>query len=262
MPRTDAERAVLTDGTGRPVLRFRRGERSGRPAVFDPEVVGPDPVGAILDRLPGWVVVAPVGLGKRLAARGAAVLRHAHELRRDLAADPPPAAWAGLGAGPGYRLTPCDRPAADLLPAWRAAYPAGHPDHLDGPRGAEELAELLAGRLLGPLLPGSGLAVERTGRVAAALLVHDWEGLAWVGQVFRDPAPAHAGLGALLLRRGLARTAADGWPAMGLAVSDGNPARGLYERLGFTLVSSALTVVVPGRSADAAGPLPDGERAR
>ncbi|GAB3887150.1 hypothetical protein GCM10027612_25510 [Microbispora bryophytorum subsp. camponoti] len=42
----------------------------------------------------------------------------------------------------------------------------------------------------------------------------------------------------------LARAGADGLDGMGLAVTEGNPARRVYERLGFHMVDSAMTVVI------------------
>ncbi|MFD0346855.1 hypothetical protein ACFQ0M_13970 [Kitasatospora aburaviensis] len=47
------------------------------------------------------------------------------------------------------------------------------------------------------------------------------------------------------MRRALADTAATGAARVGLAVTEGNPARRLYEDLGFQVTRSSLTVVVP-----------------
>ncbi len=49
-----------------------------------------------------------------------------------------------------------------------------------------------------------------------------------------------------MLRRALALATLHGLPALGLAVSDGNPARRVYERLGFRHMFSSITVIVPG----------------
>ena len=56
-------------------------------------------------------------------------------------------------------------------------------------------------------------------------------------ELFRHP--AHRGIGRALLERALALV--DG-PALGLMVTEGNPARALYEALGFRLVHTALVV--------------------
>jgi ribosomal protein S18 acetylase RimI-like enzyme len=58
-------------------------------------------------------------------------------------------------------------------------------------------------------------------------------------EVFRHP--AHPGVGRALVERALALT--DG-PALGLMVTEGNPARALYEALGFRLVRTALVVQI------------------
>jgi ribosomal protein S18 acetylase RimI-like enzyme len=63
--------------------------------------------------------------------------------------------------------------------------------------------------------------------------------------VFRRPEARYAGLGADLLRRVLSVAAADGLAEVSLVVSDANPARRVYERLGFQLTATSLTVVVP-----------------
>ena len=80
-------------------------------------------------------------------------------MSRDLARDPAPERWPDA---PGVRLTDVDRPAADLVDAFRAAYPPGHPDHREEPpeRTLADLESWISGRDFGPLLPGSGLAVD------------------------------------------------------------------------------------------------------
>jgi ribosomal protein S18 acetylase RimI-like enzyme len=59
-------------------------------------------------------------------------------------------------------------------------------------------------------------------------------------ELFRDP--AHPGTGRALLERALQRAAAAGLPALGLAVTDGNPAARLYEAVGFRRVLSSRSV--------------------
>ena len=93
-----------------------------------------------------------------------------------------------------------------------------------------------------PPAPGR---VLRGGRVVAAILVGGFPGEPpyagpWVMELFRDP--AHPGTGRPLLERALHRVAAAGLPALGLAVTDGNPAIGLYEAIGFRRVLSARSV--------------------
>jgi GNAT superfamily N-acetyltransferase len=261
------EREVRTDPSGRPVLSFVRGVRDGRPWADLVQVLGPGATELVLTQLPGWVVSGPEPLARDLLARGARPRRHAHTYSFDLG-QPLPAAWASPVLPAGLRVTPCDREPEDLVAAWRAAYTPGHPDHHDPGSTADvvdqELRPLMDGSALGPLLPCSGLVVDEaacppdaagTGAglepVVAAVLVNGQDsdpplGGPWVAEVFRDPAPRYAGLGTVLLRRALALAAADGLPALGLAVTEGNPARRLYERIGFRHTDTAMTVVVPG----------------
>ncbi|RKT18706.1 acetyltransferase (GNAT) family protein [Streptomyces sp. 1114.5] len=241
---------VRHDGEGTPVLRYLPGEREGRPwadllEVLDESV---DAAGYIRAELPGWVVSGSPELGQRLVADGATVLRHAHTFRRDLRADPPPADWAGAPLREGLRAVPCDRAPEDLFPAWRAAFGPGHVDHFhadDARALAERLGLLLAGKAIGPVLPSSVLAVDAEDRVLGAAILTDRNAQPWVGEVFRHPELGYRGLGADLLRRAVADAAARGVAGLGLAVSEGNPARHLYESLGFVLQETSLTVLVP-----------------
>ncbi|MFJ9576594.1 GNAT family N-acetyltransferase [Streptomyces sp. NPDC101191] len=248
MTSNDERRQTLSDPDGRPVLTYVPGTRDGHPWADLAEVVGPDPVPAVLAGMSGWAVSGSVELGEELIRRGARTLRHAHGMRRDLVADPPPAEWAAPVLPDGLRAVPCTRPAADLFPAWRAAFATGHPDHDEG---SDEdvlsalLAPLLAGDRLGPVLPCSALAVDAADSVVAGVVVTDRDGLPWIASVFRRPGAAGAGLGSVLLRRMLADAAARGLREIELVVSEGNPARFLYEKLGFGLTRTSLTVLVP-----------------
>jgi GNAT superfamily N-acetyltransferase len=173
-----------------------------------------------------------------LIAGGARLVRHAHQMSHDLAERP---RWSDP---PGHRLTGVDRPAADLADAYRAAYGPGHVDHRDEPleRSVADLESYLSGTEFGPLLAGSGLAVAEDGTVAGAILIgtlpeDDALSGPWVIEVFRHP--AHRGVGRALMERALALADV---AELGLMVTEGNPARGLYAALGFRLVDSRLVV--------------------
>ncbi|GAB3151099.1 GNAT family N-acetyltransferase [Microbispora hainanensis] len=239
------ERVLLTGADGLPVFGYVEDERYGLPCADLVEVMGPGAVDAIMEKLPGWAVAGPVELGEALAARGARVLRHAHEMACDLRTAPP----AEAGPPDGFRFTPCDRPAEELFDAWRAAYPPGHPDHrpLDDAAALRDvLTPVLEGKVTGEVLPCGVLAVDRDEVVAGGVLVTLYHGRPWVVEVFRHPGRTPSGLGTRMLAAVRERAAAGGWERLGLAVSEGNPARRVYERLGFAPVGSSMTVVVPG----------------
>ncbi|WP_229699622.1 GNAT family N-acetyltransferase [Streptomyces kronopolitis] len=244
----DQQRQTLIGLDGLPALTYVEGTRDGHPCAELAEVVGPDPVPAILADMSGWAVSGSVELGEQLIQRGARIMRHAHSMRRDLIADPPQPEWSTISLPDGLRLAPCDRQAADLFPAWRAAF---SPEHADHHHGSDQhaldtsLTPLLAGEILGPVMPCSVLAVDEADHVIAGVVVTDRDGLTWIANVFRQPDSRYAGLGSVLLRRVLAGTASRGLAEIALAVSDANPARGLYEKLGFQLTRTSLTVLVP-----------------
>lgn len=255
-PEDAPARRVLIDDAGRPLARFLEDVRDGRRFADLFEPVGGTPVDALVDAvlrdLAGWRVASSPALGRTLIAAGASRGRHAHVMRRSLAGAVP-AEWE-QGSFPGVRIGPIDRPAADLAPAMQAAVPPGHSDF---ELGDDELANVVArlqrlfdGRAAGPLQACSRVAVDPGGRVRGAALVTEIAvrelpmGGLWLVELFREP--GWSGLGAALLHAALWQAAADGHTEIGLAVTEGNAARGLYEATGFELVSSWLSVDLPG----------------
>jgi hypothetical protein len=246
-------RRILTGADGAPVATFEAAERGDRPTAdfFTPaDGVAPATAAAeAIAQLGGWRIAADPALAQRLVAAGGRPGRHAHVLSRDLVRDPAPDGWLEPRTPPGYRLTAADRPASDLAAACVAAYPPGHPDFADIPDGRpdRELDDLMAGRLIGPLLRCSGLIVRDDGSVAGAIIVTAGEGEPplggpWIGQVFRHPdAP---GTGGPLLRRALAVATRDGLPALSLAVTHTNPARAVYATFGFSEALESVSVDV------------------
>src|SRR5690606_41799049 len=110
---------------------------------------------------------------------------------------------------------------------------------------------LLGGAALGPVMELSALVIDderpEGDRVAAGLILNDRsDDVPWIGDVFRRPEPRYAGLGGLLLRRMLAGASAAGLPEIGLAVTAENPAKLLYDRLGFLDLGVFTTVLLPG----------------
>jgi hypothetical protein len=219
---------VLLDAGGRAIARFVETERDDR-RVADPFTLHLPPEQAlpiVLAVLAGWRVSADEPFALMLVAAGGRPKRHGHTLSRDLARDPAPPDWLEPPVPAGMRLTPVDRPALDLAPACLAAYPREHPDfdHIPTPETPEvELEEIISGRMMGPLLPCSGLAVGEDGAVLGAVLVNATDGEPptggpWISQFFRHPDAR--GIGAPLLRRALALATRDGLPALGGPRSD------------------------------------------
>ncbi len=246
----DPDRAsdrVLLDHSGSEIARFRQVERENRVADLFALSDGVEPERAarvVIAELAGWRIAAEEPFSRLLTAAGGRPQRRSHAMSRDLVRDPAPSGWLEPPLPAGVRLTDVDRRAIELAPACDAAYPREHPDYSDAAPEVE-LEEIMSGRLMGPLLRCSGLAVEEDGTVAGAVLITGTSGAPptggpWIAQIFRHPeAP---GIGGPLLRRALALATRDGLPAVGLAVTHGNPALGLYEAHGFAEVLDSLSV--------------------
>jgi GNAT superfamily N-acetyltransferase len=246
-----AATVTLRDASGRSLLTYLPGTRDGLPCADNAVLTAPaaDVTGEVLHRLPGWLVsVSPV-FGRELLSSGASLHRHAFTMALDLKPGMP-----DPGPPPGVRFTACDRPASAIQPAVSAAFPPGHPDHHedDGtfqpPQDPSELEQLLAGTLVGRLLPCSLLGVDAVGVVVAGCLINELAPRPWITLMFRDPAHSPPGTGAQLLAACAARAGNAGIASIGLAVTAGNPAQRVYERAGFTVLDESFTVRIPGET--------------
>jgi GNAT superfamily N-acetyltransferase len=260
MPEPEPRRTVQRDRFGTEVFTYIAATQHERRAAYDIAVTGPGApdliaaVDLICQEMSGWIISGPAELGVQLADRGGTLRRSFHIMRRQLAADPPPVPWSAADLAAGRRAVRPDRDPRDVFPAWRAAYPDGHPDTHPGTDEealTERLVPLLAGRE-GPILECSRLVVEpvepgaAAERVVAGAIVIDIPGTGpWLADVFRQPGAAYAGLGTALLRRVLWTAAGSGLAAVGLSVTEANPARRVYERLGFEIRNSYVTALVP-----------------
>ncbi len=241
-------REIHVDGV--PVLSFLRRENAGRPWADRVQVLGDGAAEAALRALSGWVATVPKSLAGELVARGARQIRAAHRMTCDLSRLEDSEDSGDSPASP-LRCEPFARPVDDLIPAWRAAYPPGHPDYRpeyeDGAAVRARFEALVGGTSYGPLSPVSGVA-SHEGAVVAGLLINDFPGeVPWGGFLITDlfRHPAYPGAGTLLLRWTLARAAAAGLGVVGLVVTEGNPARRLYERCGFVVFESPVSVAIP-----------------
>jgi mycothiol synthase len=176
----------------------------------------------------------------RLLATGGRLRRLAHDMAVDLDASKVPPAQA---APPEIRLGALDCDAEDIA---LSAASATTPDHVDFPVWArmnrvEYWRRLLDGK--GPcgaiLREPSRLLRGRGGLIVGAVVVTEmeatdwWAADPWLPEVFVVSGFQGRGLGGLLLGHALRACAGAGYERLGLTVSEGNPARHLYERFGF-----------------------------
>ena len=239
-----------------------RDERNGVPCAdlleVLPECGVAEAAHELLATLPGWyAATSDRALADALAAAGAGLYRHAHQLRRSLAATEDAPAVAALEAISRKTLTLVPvgpdsappRPWQEVLPDFLAAYPPEHPDHLPGGEDLIEsyLVPYTAGARLGALIDEASCLAVSPERVPGGLLIVDRpdEG-PWVCDIWRGTDPALAGLGSAMLQWSMARLVEGGHSHLGLSVTDSNRrARRAYERLGFAHVATAWTFRLP-----------------
>lgn len=155
----------------------------------------------------------------------------------------PPPEWSSPRVTAGVRLADLT---ADVETLSRLEVECRPPGHVDRDQVLAVVADgsfrrLLAGELIGPVLaaPSSQLEDEDGGLVGACIVVlwrgsPPWPGGPWIADIHVTPARQAQGLGSALLRRAIAASAATGAVRIGLNVTNGNRARVLYERFGFT----------------------------
>ncbi len=254
-----SERVPLLDAAGRTLATYHVDERDGRPWADRlepaPRIPQPQLIATIMTRLAGHGVASTVQIGDALIAAGATRRRRALTLHHPLAGEPP-----APPVPDGITIVPFAHGATDLHPASLRAFPIGHADRDPASSDEQELADLerlLRGDMVGPVLPASHVATSPDHGVVGAAIVTDRAGEPpsggpWVAWIFRDPEHAPPGTGAAVLGASITALTGAGAPGLGLAVTDGNPAQGVYERLGFTIVARTVSVLIGPLDASAA----------
>jgi RimJ/RimL family protein N-acetyltransferase len=238
----------LLDRQG-PALQYVEDTRDGLPIADLARVAPGRPIEEAADiafaRLPGWLLATEdAALAETLLARGAGQVRHARLMGADTSLH---------RAAPAVEIVPRASVAVtDFLQGWLAAYPPGHPDHENGTD--EDIIARCWDWYDEPEWRArehrsSGLVV-RDGQVVAGIVVSIRPqpvpyGGPWVHDIWRVAGQGEPGLGAGLIRQAMRMLDEDGYPVLGLTVSEGNPARRVYERLGFTQTVEAWTVRLP-----------------
>lgn len=202
---------------------------------------------AAVGRLAGWLLATEdPDLAAALLGRGATPIRHAHVMS---------ARTAEHRDAPVIELVPrTSVDVRDYLPGWLAAYPAEHPDHETG--STDEIIARCWAWYDEPVWlerehRSSGLLVQ-DGQVVAGIIVSLRPqpvpyGGPWVHDVWRVPQASEPGTGGLLIAQAMRMLDEDGLATLGLAVSHGNPAQRVYERLGFSQQLEAWTLRVPSK---------------
>jgi mycothiol synthase len=183
-------------------------------------------------------------LADALAATGVPVQRVAVDMVHDLADVPPSAPLPR-----GWTLAPGGWD-ADLATAVVEAYGSGH---VDGPWTDENSAEMAgiygAGAALPPLSAATARVLDPDRRSAGHILCAGpvpWtEEGAWILTVGLARRAQGQGLGRALISHAVRGAREAGQPRLGLSVTEGNPARRLYDAAGFTVVHRVHSFRLP-----------------
>ncbi|MEO8105985.1 MAG: GNAT family N-acetyltransferase [Actinomycetes bacterium] len=223
--------------------------------LFEPNGDLVDVVEAVFADLAGWSLTTTHDpLADALVRRGATPTRHFSLMSVDLRSidlEEHSAEGQLLRSLSVRRLRSEDPIPPEVVPLVRSAYPPGHADE---EHGSDEdiigdIQRAQSGGRLGPLMDQSAFFFDAE-RLVAMLLINRVPGAAplggpWVTDVCRAPDSKYAGLGRTMLLRLMRLLIDNGEAALSLAVTEGNPARRLYEALGFTVVATTRKVRVP-----------------
>jgi ribosomal protein S18 acetylase RimI-like enzyme len=232
----------LTDAEGAPVgtARINPSAEPFPRAVLTPVDGAPpaDLAGAAIGTLPDHrLIVDDPALAAALINQGVTLIRASTLMVVRL---PAPSSGA---PGPGVQLLAVQDTPFEYGEIVRRAYPPDHPDHELGdatPEGAAAtIRGYLAGEIVGPLLSDASAEARLDGVLVGVNIVSEmpaddeYDGGPWITDLFVDPSAQGHGVGRALLGHALAQLTAAGRDRLGLAVTVDNPARHLYEALGF-----------------------------
>jgi GNAT superfamily N-acetyltransferase len=244
----DRPESLVVDGVR--IGRYRLRDLPRTAELFAADVCAAQAADAVVASMAGWALTTTdAELIDRLLERGAVTSRRYALMSLVLSAAPSVAerrfSLQAAALTGETEVTPA------LIELIRSAYPEGHPDQEMGSADdiAGDLHRILAGEWLGPLHPVSRVLSDG-GRPVAMIIVNRPPGRApvgglWLSEICRAPGPSYQGLGAELLLSVLDECRTSGEEALSLAVTDGNQARRLYERLGFLSVMSVTKVLLP-----------------
>ena len=207
-----------------------------------------------MSQLTGWTLATEDGvLAEALVDAGATLTRHAFIMSCALVDLKPP---RRISEGFTVGDVPTTSEVSQWLPvldSWQAAFPPGHPDHLDmsDPATAVQFfMRLVDGSEMGPLHRSSCLLLDEEGQALAGIIVNIRDGDPpsggpWISDIWRDPSLRGSGVGPALIDRAKVQLVDDGFTDLTLAVTATNDAARTYEREGFVLVMDTRHLSIP-----------------
>jgi GNAT superfamily N-acetyltransferase len=231
---------TIVDAEGVPVAQCVEIGRLGPPRVeFLRPLRGPAAaVGPVMHELAGFrCSCVDADLSAALVAAGAKQLRTFSFMSIDL--QQTPKLWTDTPLPDGVAVRPLTESDVDELTELELrAFPPGHVDHHSDDENTVRQSNFE--RITDParpLMPHALLALH--GAAAVGVVTTQFVGRIpgmegpWLTNVARDPDTRWAGLGAAMISSVLTALRHDGYAQAFLAVTDGNPARRVYERVGF-----------------------------
>lgn len=216
----------------------------------------PASLAAVLTAAFGGMRVATTDddLAAALVAAGGTVARRGTQMEYDVRRSPPLSDWLDRTERDGVCLVDYRLVDDEIATAWLAAYPPSHPDH-DAALTSTALAVADLGAAQTDEVPAffpeaSALALGPTGEVLSGVMVNLmrpnplWSG-PWVPDLFVRPDAQRRGIASRLMRFAVAAVGAAGHDGLALSVTEGNPARAVYEQVGFVATVTFTSVTIP-----------------